>query len=185
MDNRTVLNKPDLILIRYGNMRIFPGDFIHGGGFNNTGYNGNFRIQLLIIDDGQKIYHSLKFPRDNDHVNVSDGELLCYNFGEEKEDDVSKYNNRSVRNYTYSSFKPITFCHVKKHTGVDLVLRSDRHPNAKPMISSYLTNKKLYVYKTSHSGTNINNRYLKKCITIKVISQKVFFQDWINILVSI
>ena len=60
MDNRTVLNKPEFIRIRYGNMRIFPGNFIHGGGFKNTISDGNFRIQLLIIDDGHKLYHPLK-----------------------------------------------------------------------------------------------------------------------------
>ena len=83
---------------------FFPGDFIHGGGFKNTGSDGNFCMQLLIIDNGHKLYNSLKWTLDNDHVNVSDEELSCYNFGE---DDVSNYNNRSVRNYTYSSFKPI------------------------------------------------------------------------------
>ena len=50
-------NTPDLIRIRYGNMRIFPADFIHGGGFKNTRSTGNLRIQLLIIDDGHKLYH--------------------------------------------------------------------------------------------------------------------------------
>ena len=106
--------------------------------------------------------------------------MFCYNFEEENEDDDSNYNNSSVRNYTYSSFKPIEFCHVKKHTGVDLVLGSDCYPNAKPMFPSYPNNNKLHVNKTSHSGTNINNRYLRKFITIKVISQKIFFQDWIR-----
>ena len=45
MGSKTVMDKPDLIRIRYGQLRIFPGDFIHGGGFNNTGSDGNFRIQ--------------------------------------------------------------------------------------------------------------------------------------------
>ena len=44
MDSITVLHKPDLIRIRYGQMRIFPGDFIHGDRFNNTGSDGKFRM---------------------------------------------------------------------------------------------------------------------------------------------
>ena len=56
MESKTVMDEPDLIQIRYGQMRIFPDDFIHGGGFNNTGSDDNFRMQLLIIDDGRKLY---------------------------------------------------------------------------------------------------------------------------------
>ena len=114
-ENRTVLNTPDLIRIRYGNMRIFPGDFIHGGGFKNTRSTGNFRIQLLIIDDGHKLYHPLRhieWTLDKDYVNVSEKESSCYNFEEENEDDDSNYNNSIVRNYTSSSFKSIAFCSV-------------------------------------------------------------------------
>ena len=44
MESKTVMDKPDLIRIRYGQVRIFPSDFIHGGGFNNTGSDGNFRM---------------------------------------------------------------------------------------------------------------------------------------------
>ena len=54
------MNKPKVIRIRYGQMRMFPGDFIHCGGFNNTESTGNFRIQLLIIDEGQKMYILIK-----------------------------------------------------------------------------------------------------------------------------
>ena len=36
-ENSTItLDDPDLIRIRYGEMRILPGKFIHGGGFKNT-----------------------------------------------------------------------------------------------------------------------------------------------------
>ena len=158
-ENRTVLNTPDLIRIRYGNMRIFPGDFIHGGGFKNTRSTGNFRIQLLIIDDGHKLYHPLRhieWTLDKDYVNVSEKESSCYNFEEENEDDDSNYNNSIVRNYTSSSFKSIAFCSVKKKTGIDLVLKSNCQSNAKVMSPSYPNNNKLHVYKTSHSGTNLN-----------------------------
>ena len=65
--------------------------------------------------------------------------MACYNFGE----DDSNYNNGSVRNYTYSSFKNIDFYHVKKHTSVDLVLGSDCQPNAKPMLLCYPNDSKL------------------------------------------
>ena len=56
-----MLNKPDLILIRYGQMGIFPGDFIHGGGFNNTESTSNYRIQLLIIEKGQNMFGVVKY----------------------------------------------------------------------------------------------------------------------------
>ena len=122
MESITVMNKPDLIHIRHGQLRIFHGDFIHCGGFNNTGSNGNFRIQLLIIDEGHKLYIVVKHQNNMiDYDTISDKDLLLYNFGEEH----PNYNNRSVRNYTYSSLKNIEFCHVKKHTGVDLVLSND------------------------------------------------------------
>ena len=127
------------INLRSDPLKNCPGDFIHGGGFNNTGSDGNFRMQLLNIDDGYKIYKPLKYHNDLDYINVSDKELLCYKFGE----DISNYNNRSVSNYTYSSSKTIYFCHVKKHTGVDLVLGSDFYPNAKPMLPCYQNNSKL------------------------------------------
>ena len=114
MDNRSVMNTPDLIRIRYGNMRIFPGDFIHGGGFKNTRSTGNFRIQLLVIDKGHKLYNPFNYPNHIDYVNVTDKELSCYNFEEEIEDDDSNYNNSIVRKYISSSFKSIEFCSVKK-----------------------------------------------------------------------
>ena len=155
-------------------MRIFPSDFIHGSGFKNIISDGNFRIQLLIIDDGHKLYKPLRYPNDFDYVNVSDKELLCYNFGEND----SNYNNRSVSNYTYSSFKPIDFCHVKKHTGVDLSLGRDCHPNAKPMLPCYPNNNKLHVYKTSHSGTNINNRYFKDYDFKNVTAEQLTFSNF-------
>ena len=97
-----MLDKPDLILIRYGQMGIFPGDFIHGGGFNNTGSTSNYRIQLLIIEKGQKMYTVIKHYNNTIKYDiVSDIELSLYNFGEE----YPNYNNRSVRNYAYSSIK--------------------------------------------------------------------------------
>ena len=165
MDNRTMLNTPDLIRIKYRNMRIFPGDFIHGGGFKNTmamdGCKntrscGNFRIQLLIVDDGHKKYKPLNYPTNIDYVNVTEKELSCYNFEEEIEDDDSNYNNSTVKKYTSSSLKSIEFCPVKKHTEIDLVVNSNCESNAKLMSPSYPDNNNLHVYKTSHSGTNLN-----------------------------
>ena len=41
------------------------------------------------------------------------------------------------------SFWNIDFCHVKKYTGVDLVLGSNCHPNAKPMLPCYPNDSKL------------------------------------------
>ena len=159
MDNRTVLNKSDLIRIRYGNMRIFPDDFIHGGGFKNTISDGNFRIQLLIIDDGHKFYHPLKKTLIT--IMLMSQMKSCYVIILEKknEDDDSNYNNSSVRNYTYSSFKPIEFCPDKKRTGVDLV------PNPNP------NNNKLHVYKTSNSGTNLD-----KCPSINLNHEELIVE---------
>ena len=71
-------------------------------------------------------YHNNTIKYDNG----SDTELSLYNFGEED----PNYNNRSVRNYAYSSFKNLECCHVKKYTGVDLFLNSDSQPNAKLML---------------------------------------------------
>ena len=62
-----------------------------------------------------------------------------YNFGEED----PNYNNRSVRNYAYSSFKNLECCYVKKYTGIDLVLNSDSHPNAKLMLPCHPNDFKL------------------------------------------
>ena len=98
----TVMDKPDLIRIRYNQMRIFPSDFIHDDGINNTGSIGNYRIQLLIIEKGQNMFGVVKYHNDTIRFeNISDKDLLLYNF-EEKD---SNYNNRSVRNYAYSSIK--------------------------------------------------------------------------------
>ena len=65
--------------------------------------------------------------------------MLCYNFEEENEEDDSNYNTSIDRKYTSSSFKSIEFCPVKKHTGIDLVLKSNCQCNAKFMSPSYNT----------------------------------------------
>ena len=62
-----------------------------------------------------------------------------HNFGEEDHN----YNNRSVRSYAYSFFFNLEFCHVKKYTGVDLVLGNNVQPNAKLIIPCYPNNFKL------------------------------------------
>ena len=111
MESNTVIDKPDLSRIRYGQILMFPGGFIHGSGFDNIGSDGDFRIQLLIIYEGHKLYDVIKYHNDTiDYVNISDKDLSCYNFGEED----PNYNNRSVKSYAYSSFKNIDFYHVKK-----------------------------------------------------------------------
>ena len=61
---------PDLIRVRYGQMRIFPDDLIHGSGFNNISLNNNFRIQLLIKN---------KLNVVNDNFNVQWYKLLSMN----------------------------------------------------------------------------------------------------------
>ena len=136
-------------------------------------------MQLLIIDNGHKLYKPLNYSNKFGYINVSDKELLYYNFGE----DDSNYNNRSVSNYTYSSFKPIDFCPVKKHTGVDLVLRSDCRPSAKPMLPCYPDNNKfkpnlLSGVKDCHIEENKNP---KISITVKEILHEVAFQSWIEV----
>ena len=136
-------------------------------------------MQLLIIDNGHKLYKPLRYPNDFNYINVSDKDLLCYNFGE----DDSNYNNRSVSNYTYSSFKPIDFCHVKKHTGGDLVLGSDCHPSAKPMLPCYPNNNKLKPnilsgVKDCHIE---ENKISTISITVKEILHEVAVQSWIEV----
>ena len=94
--------------------------------------NETKKIMPAILDKNGK-------PTGIDYDYVSDKDLYHYNFGEK----VPNYNNRSVRNYAYSSFKNIYFCHVKKHTGVDLALGSDCQPNAKCMRPCYPNDYKL------------------------------------------
>ena len=116
------LNLPDLIRVCYTQMRIFPGDLVHVGGFNNTSSNSNFRIQLLIIEDGQRNCYVTKFHNENIiFENVSNDALSLYNFGE----DDHKYNNRRVRNFPYNTVTNIGFCNVKTHTEVDLVVKNN------------------------------------------------------------
>ena len=84
-------------------MRILPGKFIHGGGFKNTESTGNYRIQLLIMDEGIKRCGAIKYH--NEHLsfkNVTEKELAIYNFGENID---NNNNDRNVINYTYTSIK--------------------------------------------------------------------------------
>ena len=56
-------------------MRIFPSDFIHDDGFKNTESTGNYRIQLLIMIEGKKMYTVIKHPNNTIKCdNVSDTE---------------------------------------------------------------------------------------------------------------
>ena len=44
------LQNPELVRVKYGTMRMFPGSTIHGGGFKNLNSKGNSRIQLYTVD---------------------------------------------------------------------------------------------------------------------------------------
>ena len=134
------LNLPDIICVRYNQMRIFPGNLVHTGGFNNTSSNGNFRTQLLIIEEGQRNYYVTKFH--NKRIlfeNDSDDALSLYNYGENDH----KYNNRRVRNYSYTTVTNIDFCNVKTYTGVDLIVKNNSQIFKKLMFPYYRNDIKL------------------------------------------
>lgn len=46
-----ILQNPELVRVKYGNMRIFPGTTIHRCGFKIMIYNKHFRSQLHIYDN--------------------------------------------------------------------------------------------------------------------------------------
>ena len=94
-------------------MKIFHCDLVITGGFINTRPNGNFRIQLLIIEEGQRNYYVTKFHNENILFEYfSNDALSLYNFGE----DDHKYYNRRVRNYSYTTVTNIVFFLILKHT---------------------------------------------------------------------
>ena len=75
------LAEPDLVRIRYQNMRIFPGNLIHGEGFRNEISNGNSRIQLMIMDrimkvSNCKIFYHNKF--EYDQITAKDGKYYRF-----------------------------------------------------------------------------------------------------------
>ena len=122
-------------------MRILPGEFIHGSGFKNTGSTGNYRMQLLIMDEGIKRCGVIKYNNENlSFQNVSVEELARYKF-EENDDDNN--NNRNVINYAYTSNKNLDICNVKTHTGVDLKLSNDSKSSANLILPSQFNNLKL------------------------------------------
>ena len=55
------LAEPDLVRVRYQNMRIFPGNFIHGEGFRDEILTGNVRIPLMIIDRNIRVSKCICF----------------------------------------------------------------------------------------------------------------------------
>ena len=75
------LVKPDLVRIRYQNMRIFPGNFIHGEGFKDEISTGNFRIQLMIMNTNIRIskcniFYNEKF----EYVQVTEKDMKDFGF---------------------------------------------------------------------------------------------------------
>ena len=75
------LAEPDLVRIRYKNMRIFFGNFIHGEGFRNEISPGNSFIQLIIMDRNIrfskcKIFYNDKF----EYGQVTEKDMKDYRF---------------------------------------------------------------------------------------------------------
>ena len=75
------LQCPELVRVKYGNVRIFPGSTIHGGGFLNSKSTGNSRIQLHIYskshpgtDINNRYYNGYDFK------NVIAEQLKLYSF---------------------------------------------------------------------------------------------------------
>ena len=49
-----ILQNPELVRVAYRYMRIFPVTTIHGGGFKNLHFIGNYHIRLHIYDEYPK-----------------------------------------------------------------------------------------------------------------------------------
>ena len=78
---RKTLQCPELVRVKYGNVRIFPGSTIHGGGFLNSKSTGNARVQLHIyskIHSGADINN--RYYNGYDFNNVIAEQLKLYNF---------------------------------------------------------------------------------------------------------
>ena len=75
------LQCPELVRVKHGFVRIFPGSTIHGGGFLNSNSLGNARIQLHVYKQN---YHEAlinnRFFKNYDFNNVTDNQLRLYNF---------------------------------------------------------------------------------------------------------
>ena len=134
------MNLPDLIRVRYNQMRMLSGDLVHTGWFNSTSSNSNFRIQLLIIEEGQRNYYVTKSHNEPILVeNISNDTLSRYNIWENDH----KYNKRRVRNYPYTTVTNIDFCNVKTQTGVDLVVKTNTQICKKLMFLYHRNDSKL------------------------------------------
>jgi len=78
---RKTLQCPELVRVKHGFVRIFPGSTIHGGGFLNSKSLGNARIQLHVYKQNyHKALINNRFFKNYDFNNVTDNQLRLYNF---------------------------------------------------------------------------------------------------------
>ena len=100
---RSILQCPELVRVKYSNIRIFSGSNIHGGGFSNSKTKGNARMQLYIYskshsgaDISNCFYNGYNF------TNVTSEQLKVYNFEQAKQN-VSKESNDLINTRSSSS----------------------------------------------------------------------------------
>ena len=75
------LVEPDLVRIRYQNMRIFPDNFIHREGFRNVISTGNFRIQLMIMDRNIRVSNcNLFYNKKLEYDQITEKDTKYYRF---------------------------------------------------------------------------------------------------------
>ena len=75
------LQNPELVRVKYGNMRICPGSIIHEGGFENLESKGNFRIQLHIFGRfHSRAYFKNHYYNEYKYNNVTKDQLKLYRF---------------------------------------------------------------------------------------------------------
>ena len=73
------LQNPELVRVKYGNMRICPGSIIHEGGFENLESKGNFCIQLHIFDRfHSRPYFKNHYYNEYKYINVTKDQFKLY-----------------------------------------------------------------------------------------------------------
>ena len=100
---RKILQCPELVRVKHGNVRIFPSSIIHGGGFLNSKSIGNARIQLHVYlksHSGSNINN--RYFKDYNFKNVTAEQLKLYKFEQSKQH-VLKESNECLSRRKYTS----------------------------------------------------------------------------------
>ena len=92
----------ELVRVKHGFVRIFPGSTIHGGGFLNSKSTGNARIQLHVYKQKYPMAQiNNRYFKDYDFKNVTAEQLTFYNFEQSKQHVLKESNEfLSTRKYT-------------------------------------------------------------------------------------